>query len=378
MLAHLAVVLGPCRVYTGMPHEPSETGISIIPGPAYDKRSKFRRASSWLRFLIGATRVGVRAPHGTFVFAATNPPFLLHLAWFLRLLRGHRYALLIWDLYPDHVVKIGWLGDRNPIIRAWRALNRSAFRDAEVVITLSDGMAQEIRRQLRPSDQCRIEVIPNWADVDVIRPISKDANPFAQAHGQIDKLTVMYSGNLGATHGTGVIAEVADACRDDHRIAFLVVGEGLGRRTLGEEVRRRGLSNVTFADYQPWGTLPLSLATGDIALVLQAPGTEHLSVPSKTYSCLAAGSAILALTSAESGLGHLVREHNVGIVHPMGDPEGIARAIRELADDQERLAAMRARARRTAEDHFSLEAVCCRFEEALAPCFTRAGKKMPP
>jgi glycosyltransferase involved in cell wall biosynthesis len=373
MLERLAGELGPGLLFTGTPH-PAARGASpgalhVEKGPSYERRDTRRRLATWGAFVAAAGVRLARLPGRPFVLVMTNPPLLPHLAWALGRLRGLPYGLLVWDIYPEHLVEMGWVGPRHPVVAAWRALNRLALRRAEVVITLSDAMAETLRGQLgggRAAGRA-LEVIPSWADADAIGPLGKGENPFAWAHGQVGRVTVMYSGNMGATHGLESLVEAARALRDDDRVRFLLVGDGNGRAAVAERVARHGLENVRLLPYQPWDVLPRSLAVADIAVVAQAPGTEHLSLPSKTYTSLAAGSARLALTSGGSDLARLVHSEEVGVVCARDDPAAVAAALRGLLDAPERLARYRANARRAAVERYSADAVFERLLAVLSP-----------
>jgi glycosyltransferase involved in cell wall biosynthesis len=369
--SELSSSFGPCVVYTGTPHPGDVEPLRLVAAPAYDRRSVLRRGLSWGAFLAGAARRVLFEGRGLPVFVTTNPPFLLHLAWAAHRLFGAPYALLVWDLYPDHLVKMGWAGERNPLTRAWRALNGLSFRDASAVITIGTDLARAIQRQLPGGAARHIFLIPNWADTDRTVPLEKDQNPFAREHDLVGKLTVMYSGNIGATHGVDAIARIAEQLAADPRITFVVIGDGLGREALRREIEDRKLNNVKLLPYLSWGQVRFSLAAADIALVTQLPGTEHLSVPSKAYPCLAAGNAILALTSPQSDLGRLVGENGVGVVVPPSDVAAAVSAIRSLAGDPARLAALRSSARRLAEVEFNPRVARARFEEALRALFSR-------
>lgn len=368
MIGRLSRALGPCLLITGMPHSAGTETLRLVRAPAYDRRGLGRRALSWAKFSVFALARLSRLRGRPFLLAVTNPPTMPLIALLLRFVRGLPYGLLVWDIYPDHVVQMGWLTASHPIVRAWRALSRAALRRAEVVMTLSDRMAGRLleeagRSRLEP----RLKVTPMWEETDVVRPVAKAENSFAARHGQLGKITVLYSGNIGATHGLKSLVEAADRVRDDERLAFLLIGDGLGRPELEREVRARRLANVLILDPQDYETLPLSLAAGDIAIVVQVPGTEHLSLPSKTYSSLAAGSAIIALTSGESDLAALVRKYDVGAVCSWNDARGLAGLILGMADRPEALARFRANARRAAVEHFGAETAVSRFRSALEP-----------
>lgn len=354
---------------TGMPFDPVNPTTRIVTLPAYDRRSLARRALSWGRYTITA---GARAALGagdSFLLAVTNPPVMPHLAFALsRLGRRRRYGLLIWDIYPHHLVQQGWVRERAPLVRAWHAANRRVLANAEFVVTLGEAMASVLREELDgDAERTRIRVIPNWADTTMIVPRLRTESPLAARFGATSELAVLYAGNLGKTHGLGALIGAADALRDDPRLSFVIAGKGLGRKPLEREIRQRALERVSIHDPVPWDDLPHLLALGDVAVVSQAPGTEHLSVPSKTYSSLAAGSAILALTAPESDLARLVTEHDVGEVCAHDDADAVAAALRRWANEPERLRAQRDRARRLAEERFSASAVEAEWRSLLLP-----------
>lgn len=365
MLEEIADAIGPGELLTGMSFPSGTERLRTLQGPPYDRASVMRRIGSWTAFTLAATGRLLFGRRPRFILVTTNPPSLPGLAWLASRLRRVPYVLLYWDLYPDHAVLAGWLRDNGMLARLWRRMNRAAMRRAAAVVTIGVGMAQRLRAQ---SDGVEIEVIPNWADTAWIRPLPKERNPLSTEYGALDRLTVLYSGNIGMTHGVDRLVAAAAEFAPADDVSFVIVGDGLGLAAAEEVARQNGARNVRFVPRQPWDALPLSLAVGDIAVVIQEPGTEHLSVPSKLYSSLAAGSAILALTSDDSDLAALVREFRFGQVSAP-HPRAIADAIRVWQADPSLLNAMRARARRAAEEHFSREVIAQRMKDL----FSRAG-----
>lgn len=371
MFGRLADRFGPCVLLTGAPHpNAGHRNLELVKGPTYDRRSVARRAASWSAFVAAAAARIARTPGTPFLFATTNPPMLPQLLWAAHKSRGLPYGLLIWDIYPEHVVRRGWLGETNAIVRAWTKMNAVALRDADVVVTLSERMAETVAGQLRRAGYSRaIEVIPNWADVDVLQPIPKAQNSFAIERALVEPLTILYSGNIGATHGLESVIEAASVLRDDARVRFVVIGDGLGRAALEQKVRELALENVHLEPMLPWDMVPRSLASGDVAVVVQEPGTEHLSMPSKTYSALAVGSALLALTSPKSDLATLTADLEVGVVCSRDDSRAIVSSIRRFLDDPKLLARCRENSRRAAVERFSAQAVFTKFEAAFRASF---------
>ncbi|OQX70408.1 MAG: hypothetical protein B6A08_00855 [Sorangiineae bacterium NIC37A_2] len=367
LVARLCDELGPGLLLTGSDFARSSGQLEVRHGPAYDRRNLRRRLASWARFALWASAECARLKGAPFLLAATNPPLLPQVALFFRKLRRFPYGVLVWDIYPEHLVHIGVCREGSFVTQALTRASALALEGAEFVVTLSDSMAATLKRQTRGTPLRSLEVIPNWADTNALRPLHKQDNPLAWELGQRDKLTVLYSGNMGAGHTLSGVIEAAALLESDPRVEFLFIGDGLSRPALEAEVAQRKLKNVRFFDYQPHDRLPLSLALGDVAIVAQAPGTEHLSLPSKTYSSLAVGSAILALTSPQSDLGKFVTEQRVGAVHRADDGTAIAATVQNLADAPDELDELRTRARELAVESYSEDAVYTAWRALLAP-----------
>ncbi|MEZ4223850.1 MAG: glycosyltransferase family 4 protein [Polyangiaceae bacterium] len=349
------------RFITGTPFATVRPETVVEVAPSYDRRSLARRAVSWAHYMLWTGARSLQLPGRPFVLAVTNPPALPHLAWALSSLRGLDYGLLIWDIYPDHLVKVGFVSEASPLVRAWHAANRRALSRARFVVTLGDAMADALSTE---APDANLQVIPNWADTEAIRPLPRADNPYAKRLRIGDELVVMYSGNLGATHGLAGLLGAAARLREDRRLRFLIIGEGLGRAAIEAAVARDRLDNVTLMDPVPWEDLRYTLPLADVAIVSQAPGTEHLSVPSKTYSSLAAGSALLALTARGTDLARLVAAHEVGTTCDRDDGGAIASLLATWAGSRA-LGSLRTRSRQVAEREFSAESITERWRTLL-------------
>ena len=364
MMGRLSSTLGPCRLLTGMPDTRAVDGLSLSLGPSYSRTSLARRLLSWFKFMLWTTPRVLFGSKPTQILALTNPPMLPQLVWLARRLRGIPYSLIIWDLYPDHVVTQRWLAASNPVVWLWRVLNRWAFDGADSVITLGPSMAKAVAEQMSSTEH--LHVVPNWADVLDLVPLAYEENEFAKAHSRADRVTVLYSGNMGASHGLEGLVEAMESLDEELAVEVLLIGDGLGRKVIEDRLEARPAARLKLMDYQPWEVIPRSLATGDVAVVAQAIDSAHLSVPSKTYSALAVGSAILAITPRASDLGRLVIEEGVGWVCEPGDTEAIAEVLRGLPGDPDGLAASRAAARSLAERRFSESAVHAELNRLLS------------
>ena len=93
---------------------------------------------------------------------------------------------------------------------------------------------------------------------------------------------------------------------------------------------RRRLSNVRFAGYQPASRLAEVLATGDVHVVPLRAGLGDVSVPSKTYSSLAAGRPVVASIDLDSEIPRLLADAGAGIAVAPDDVDAFVAALRSL------------------------------------------------
>ena len=81
------------------------------------------------------------------------------------------------------------------------------------------------------------------------------------------------------------------------------------------------------------------------------------------------------IASAVGGLPEIVEDGRTGLLIPAGDAEALARAIRELADDPARAAAMAAAGRARALEEFSQERCTDRIEAIYRAALEAAGSR---
>jgi glycosyltransferase involved in cell wall biosynthesis len=348
----------PGELYTGHPDTlkaPPKEFMRIAPAPTYDRSGGYvLRLWSWFKYLFCAFFKCLGTRKDTVLFLVF-PPFLELTAYLLKKVRKQRYVILVYDIYPDTFINFGPLKATGIIARAWRGMNRMVWKDAEIVFTIGSKMGEKVGSMFDSGKTAagKVIVIPNWARTDWIKPLAKEGNEFAKEHGQIGKLTVMYSGNLGQTHDIGTILKAAKELKANDSVRFMIIGEGAKKSIVEQAKSQDGLANLTVLGFQSEAVLPYSLATADIAVITLDKGSEGLSVPSKTYYAMASGAALIALCEEDSEVALTIRKHDCGFVIEPGDTDTMVKAILELLGDKEKLKRYRANSRIAAEKFYS-------------------------
>ena len=328
----------------------------IHPFPGSDKRKLLRRAAGYAGFSALATILGGRGAAVDGVLGVSPPLTLAAAGWALARKRKASFVFNVQDIYPDVAVELGALTNR-PVIEVSYRLERWSYDVADAVTVLSEGLRDNVARKTSEPDKVR--VIPNFVDTSWIKP-SDRSNSYRREFGLNGKTVVMYAGNVGLSQGLGLVIQAAAALAYEEDLVFVINGSGAERAAL--QAQARGLDNVRFIDIQPPERLPEVLAAADIHLVTLKRGLARSSVPSKTYSILAAGRPLLASVDEGSEVANVVARAGAGIAVAPEDPEAFTKALRRLLDAPEEMQRMGEAGRRFVESWASPAAVAEAYE----------------
>ena len=108
-----------------------------------------------------------------------------------------------------------------------------------------------------------------------------------------------------------------------------------------------------------------TMEAADVALVTMVPGSETVVMPSKTYSAMMAGQAILAIAPEDSDLVDLIKAADCGWFVEPGDVAGLESALAAISADPEGLLGKRERAYQYAHAHLGQNALAKEWARAL-------------
>ncbi len=330
-----------------------------------DKKNLWRRALGFIGFSVISTFAGLQAgrdhsdQHRVDAVIAMSPPLTLGLSgWFIA--KGRRAPLIfnIQDVFPDAAIETGAITNA-AVIKVSRWLEKISYRLASIVTVLSDDLRDNVVAKLPLAQASKVVVIPNFVDTEVIRPLDR-MTKYRNDLGIDDRPVVMYAGNVGFSQSLNLLL---DAAREFPDVAFVVNGSGAARSAL--EVEAKKLTNVIFGDYQPIERLSEVLATADIHAVLLKRGLGKVSVPSKTYSVMAAGRAVVAAIDPGTEVTRLIDGAKCGDTVPPDDSTALIEALRTMLADFNEIRQMGERARQFVEQVASPTSVAQQYVEAV-------------
>lgn len=334
----------------------------VHPFPGGDKRDLLRRGLGFLGFSALVGVCGLRAGGLTRRADAVlvmSPPLTLGLTgWLVGLVRRGPMVFNVQDVFPDAAVATGAITDRRVIgLASW--LERLTYRRARAVTVLSGELRDNVAAKLPSRQRSKVIVIPNFVDTGAVRPRER-LTPYRAEHGIGTEPVVMYAGNVGFSQSLGLLVAAARALP---HVTFVVNGEGVARAELERDAA--DLPNVRFVDYQPPERLAEVLASADVHVVPLKAGLGAVSVPSKTYSVLAAGRPIVAAIDPGTEVPRLLELSGAGLTVPPEDPQEFVAALERLVSAPEEAREMGERGRAFVEEHVSPAGVAEAYESLL-------------
>ena len=361
---HLAQSGHPIQVFTSTPRSSSLPPVTITRASTRFQQghSIASKALASLTFLLSGLGYVLRLPKTTPLLIASNPPYAGLLGLAFKYLKGGQYTFLFQDIFPESAVLSGVLKANSLSYRFFQRLMTLICRQAQHTIVLTPAM-QTYLEKTHPPLQGNLQVIENWA-VEPIHPQPKATNPFAQQHG-LDKIfTVLYSGNIGRLHDIETIAEAIYRLRDQP-IQFVFIGDGPKRPILTDYLEQYSLPNLLLLPFQPRSQLANTLTACDLSLVSLMPGAEQIVAPCKLYGMLAAGRAILSLSTPGSYLDQLLSQHHCGLNLSPGDPARLAQTLQALATQPDQVATLGHNAHQLYRQRYHTERAAQQYEALL-------------
>jgi glycosyltransferase involved in cell wall biosynthesis len=367
-------------VLTGMPNQPSgvlppqyrrtlrrrerRDGYAVLRTWLYatPRAGIVRKTLSHLTFMVSSVLLGWRASGPADIVVVSSPTlFSIASAWLLARIKRARLIVEIRDLRRAIAVEPGELS--NPrLIRLLERLELTACAAADEVVVVSDGIRENLIGGGVPTG--KVHTIRGGVNLDRFDPAARpDLYLRAGLGARPDECLVVYAGTHGIAQGLPEAAQAASRLigRPVH-LAF--VGDGSDKPRLRHQVTELALSNVTLANSVPPALMPSLLATADILLVtLRDSPLSATVIPSKMFEYLAAGRPVIGAVAGEAA--QLLKEAGALVVPP-GDTAALAAAIRELAADLGRRAAMAAEGRAYVERFFDHAEMARQYRKILA------------
>jgi exosortase D (VPLPA-CTERM-specific) len=283
-------------------------------------------------------------------------------SWLAGRMVGAKLWLHVQDFEVDAAFGLGLL-PKGRLQKVAMAAESWLMRRFDHVSSICGNMIQRLKA--KKVDPEKLASLPNWVDMEHIRPVSRENALRTELGIPADRFVLLYSGNMGEKQGLDIVVEAARRLQEDASLLFLMCGDGAARARI--EAQAQGLPNMRFMPLQPRERLNELLSLADIHLLPQRADVEDLVLPSKLTGIMASARPVVATATADSELDRAAARG--GLVVPPGDTGAFVDALKRLLRDSGLRAQLGATGRAFAASRWDrkvvLNSMCSEFHAAI-------------
>ncbi len=263
------------------------------------------------------------------IILATSPPLFVGVtAYIVSIIKRIPFIFEVRDLWPESAIDTGVLSN-STLIKLSYSFEKFIYKKARLICVLTTAFRDKlINNKNIPPD--KIIYLPNAADFLLSDEILKSFNrqEFKNKLGLGGKIIITYVGAFGVANHLIQVVETAELLHDVE-VIFLLIGEGMQKNMLKEEVKKRGLLNIRIMDAVPKiDVLKYILASDFGASILKKVDTFKTVLSNKTFDYMSCKKPIFMLIDGVSR--ELVEQADCGVYSEPENPGEFAESIKKM------------------------------------------------
>lgn len=247
-----------------------------------------------------------------FIIVTSPPLFVGITSYVLSFFKKIPFVFEIRDLWPESAIDTGVLKNKLVIKLAYKFEN-FVYRKAVIINVLTPAFRTYLVNKKNVNSN-KICFIPNAADFTLVNKVASNfniSNFRSENNIDLDTFVITYVGAHGVANHLIQIIDTAELLQDE-KILFLLIGEGMEKNKLKEEVSSRKIKNVRFIDAVPKSEVfKYILASNMGASVLKKVDTFKTVYSNKTFDYMSCKKPLFMLIDGVSR--ELVEEAGCGI-----------------------------------------------------------------
>jgi glycosyltransferase involved in cell wall biosynthesis len=301
------------------------------------------RVRAFINFVVKTYQLARSIKDASLCYATSTPLTVGIIALLLKKFHNLPFYFEVRDLWPKAPIEMGVI--RNSILKKIAyTLEHSIYQQAEKIIALSPGMAQEIASTLGTPE--KIHVIPNMADCDFFQIPEVKANTHT--------FTISYFGAVGKVNQLSSLIDIARYFQEKQlsNVKFIIAGKGKEYSSIQTLSQSYNLTNIQFLPHVDKYKLKEILALTDVVYIsfAQNPVLETSS-PNKFFDALAAGK--VCIVNTRGWLKDCIEESGCGFYAHPEKPEIVYKKLLPYLASKRKLKEAKESARFLAQTQFS-------------------------
>ena len=280
--------------WVGIFYESSFHGIRVIHVPQNKFKSALLRIIGFIHWHLVAFILGLFQAKVSLILSPSPPLTIGVINIILGKIKGAKVIYNVQEIYPDFLINQGGL-KLKPVISMLKSMEAFVYNKSSAVTTIDPVFYQTILPRFK--NPGKLNIIPNFVDTELFRPILKEniklnTELFPEKD---DVLKVMYAGNIGHAQDWEPLLAIAKTLVNE-KIEFWVIGEGVMKDYLDNEIKENNLRNVHLIPYQDRKQMPSLIAYADLHFIFMSKEMEGEGFPSKVYTIMACAKPLLVIS----------------------------------------------------------------------------------
>ena len=314
--------------------------------------SKLGRLINYFSFTVSAFFHLFKLRKYKSVIVYSNPPILPFITVLGNMLFGTKIVFVAYDVYPEVAYASNSLRPDSIIAKGMRWLNHLMYQRISRVVALTDEMKAFLLAHRPELTADRVVTIANWAHEKKVEATDEAYARFGYQPGQF---IVSYFGNMGICQEMETLVSAVEQMADNDKVQFLFIGHGSKKQAIAEQFEKKHLKNVQMHDFLTGEAFEQAVAISSCCIVSLEKGLKGMCAPSKYYSYLQGGKAVLAVVEEGSYLEEEIERESIGQAVRIGDVDGLVSKVINMQQCSESTQEMQIRAGRLYDQAYRLD-----------------------
>ena len=319
------------RKFFGVYYESDFNGIKVYHIPLKKHKSTVKRLVSFVYWHITSFFIGVSIKKINFVLSPSPPLSIGFISILIAKFKGAKSIYNVQEIYPDLLINQGSLNSLI-VINFLKKFEKFIYNYSTAVTTIDEVFYSTISSRFINPD--KLKIIPNFVNTDLFKPLNEKLELPLIFGNDNGKIKILYAGNIGFFQDWEPVFFAASQLRNEN-IEFWIIGEGVQKRELEEEIKNQNISNIRIFPYQNREDILIINNFVDIHFISINPNMEKEGFPSKVYTIMACAKPMVIVTGEKTPLYNFLKDKNCSELIINNRNINFTKAIRKLAKDKE-------------------------------------------
>ena len=263
------------------------------------------------------------------IFGTTFPPFSALIGLTLAKIKRCPFHYWMLDLQPELSIASGLIQKNSCLAKVFTLIGDYVVKCSSQIVSLDRFMTDHLIH--RGAKITKIRTAPVWPVSEGEYIGSRSENPFRINSNFQNSVVVMYSGNHAHVHPLSTLLLASKRLQYDDNLHFAFVGGGVRKKDVSEFKLKNESNNISQFPFQPRSTFHISIASGDIQVVIMGDGQVGYTHPNKVYGAMYLAKPILYIGPKVSHVTDILRVISGNIMVEHGEVDLLVKKLKEFA-----------------------------------------------